>query len=142
VSTDSFPVDRGRPISVPAAIIRCSRGTGSAAMTGPREAPLGIRAAVTAGTATLVISGELDVTTTPLLSRQLAQILEGRPQRLVFDMSGVDFIDCAATRVIATTGRFLPEGRRPVIRSPSPPVRRVLELTGFAARCEIDDPSG
>jgi len=105
-------------------------------MTGPRETPPG------AGTATLVISGELDVTTTPLLSRQLAQILEGRPQRLVFDMSGVVFIDCAAARLIAGTGRFLPEGRRPVIRSPSPVVRRLLELTGFAAQCEMDDPSG
>jgi anti-anti-sigma factor len=111
-------------------------------MTGPREAPLEIGAAAAAGTATLVISGELDVTTRPLLSRQLAQILEGRPQRLVFDMSGVDFIDCAAIRLIALTGRFLPEGRRPVIRSPSPVVRRLLELTGFAAQCEIDDPSG
>jgi anti-anti-sigma factor len=112
------------------------------AMTGPQEAPLVISAAATAGTATLVIGGELDATTTPLLSRQLAHVLEGRPQRLVFDMSGVDFIDCAATRLIATTGRFLPEGRRPVIRGPSPAVRRLLELTGFAAQCEIDDPSG
>ncbi|HZI75238.1 MAG TPA: STAS domain-containing protein, partial [Gemmatimonadales bacterium] len=98
--------------------------------------------AATAGTATLVISGELDVTTTPLLSRQLAQILECRPQRLVFDMSGVDFIDCAAIRLIALTGRFLPEGRRPVIRSPSPAARRLLELTGLAAHCEVDNPSG
>jgi anti-anti-sigma factor len=111
-------------------------------MTGPGEAPLEIGAAATSGTATLVISGELDVTTTALLSRQLAQILEGRPQRLVFDMSGVDFIDCAAARLIASTGRFLPEGRRPVIRSPSPVVRRLLGLTGFAAQCEIDDLSG
>jgi anti-anti-sigma factor len=109
-------------------------------MTGPRETPRGIGPA--AGTATLVISGELDVTTTPLLSLQRAQILEGRPQCLVFDMSGVDFIDCAAARLIASTRRFLPEGRRPVIRSPSPVVRRLLELTGFAAQCEIDDPSG
>jgi anti-anti-sigma factor len=131
-------MDRGRPTSVPAAIIRCRLGTGSVPMTGPRETPPGAGA----GTTTLVISGELDVTTTPLLSRQLAQILEGRPQRLVFDMSGVVFIDCAAARLIAGTGRFLPEGRRPVIRSPSPVVRRLLELTGFAAQCEMDDPSG
>ena len=94
-----------------------------------------------AGPATLVISGELDVTSTRLLSRQLARVLAGRPRRLVFDLSGVDFIDCAATRLIATTGRFLPDGRRPVICSPSPVVRRLLELTGLAAHCEIDDPA-
>ena len=83
-------------------------------MTGPQGPLLRIEAAVTAGTATVVISGEIDVTTAPLLSRQLAQIVADRPQRLVFDMSGVDFIDCGAARLIAGTVRFLPEGHRPV----------------------------
>jgi anti-sigma B factor antagonist len=111
-------------------------------MTGPREPPLGIEVAATAGTTTAVITGELDLAAMPLLSRALAQILEDRPQRLILDMSGVDFIGCAAARLIADTGRFLPEGHRPVIRRPSPAVRRVLELTGLAARCEVDNPSG
>ena len=67
---------------------------------------------------------------------------DARPRRLVLEMSGVDFIDCAAARLIASTGRFLPEGRRPVIRHPSPVLRRLLELTGLAAHCEVDNPSG
>jgi anti-sigma B factor antagonist len=111
-------------------------------MTGHQKPLLRIEAAVTAGTATVVINGEIDVTTAPLLSRQLAQIVADRPQRLVFDMSGVDFIDCGAARLIAGTGRFLPEGHRPVIRRPSAVVRKLLELTGFAAHCEVDNPSG
>jgi anti-sigma B factor antagonist len=135
-------VDRSRPVSAAAAIIGCPLVTGSAVMTGPRKPPLRIEAAAATGTATVIISGELDLATMPLLSRHLAQILEDRPQRLVFDMSGVDFIDCAAARLIAGTRRSLPEGRQPFIRRPSPAVRRVLELTGLVAHCEVDDPSG
>jgi anti-anti-sigma factor len=111
-------------------------------MASPRDPPLRIEVAATAGMATVVINGELDVTTTPLLRRQLAQVLEGTPRRLVFDMSGVDFMDCAAARLIARTAPFLPEGCRPVIQRPSPVVRRLLELTGVAAHCEVDDLRG
>jgi anti-sigma B factor antagonist len=111
-------------------------------MAGPREPPLAVEAAMTSGTAMVVLRGELDPATTPLLRWHLAQIRPGRPQRLVFDMSGVDFIDCAAARLIARTALLLPEGCRPVIQRPSPAVRRLLELTGAAAQCEVDSPSG
>ena len=111
-------------------------------MTSPPAPPVVIEAAVSAGTATIVISGELDAATMPPLARRLAQILADRPQRLVFDMAGVGFIDCAAARLIAGTGRYLPAGRRPVIRRPSPAVRRMLELTGLAAHCETDGAPG
>jgi anti-anti-sigma regulatory factor len=53
-------------------------------------------------------------------------------------MAGVGFIDCAAARLIAGAGRFLPRGQRPVIRRPGPLVRRILELTGLDAYCEIE----
>jgi len=101
-----------------------------------------IEATVSGGTATIVISGELDAATAPLLARRLAQILAYGPQRLVFDMAGVGFIDCAAVRLIVGTGRCLPTGRQPVIRRPSLAVRRMLELTGLAPYCEADGPPG
>ena len=113
---------------------------GPAAVTSPPAPPMVIEAAVSAGTATIVIRGELDAATAPLLARRLIQILADGPQRLVFDMAGVGFIDCAAARLIVGTGRYLPAGRRPVIRHPSPAVRRMLELTGLAAHCEADGP--
>ena len=131
-------MDSGWPVNAAAAITGYPPGTASVVMSGPQEPPLTIEAAVTAGTAVVVISGELDLTTTSLLSQQLAQILEDGPQRLVFDMSGVHFMDCATVRLIAGTGRCLPQGRRPIIRRPSLAVRRVLELTGLAVHCEVD----
>lgn len=46
-------------------------------------------------------------------------------------------MDSAAARLIAGTGQHLPGGARPVILAPSPAVRRILELTGLDAYCEI-----
>lgn len=88
---------------------------------------------------TIVISGELDAGTMPVLSARLAQVLAGQPRRLVFDLAQVGFIDCAATRVIASSGGWLPDGNWPVLRFPSPAVRRILELTNLGAHCEVED---
>jgi anti-anti-sigma factor len=95
-----------------------------------------VRAHISPGTATVVISGELDVVTASLLGEHLAPLLDNKPRRLVFDLDQVGFIDCAAARLIVGTGRYLPAGRRPVIQRPSPAVRRVLRLTGLDAHCE------
>jgi hypothetical protein len=71
-------------------------------------------------------------------SAYLTPILENEPQRLVFDMTRVGFIDRAAARLIASTGQFLPHNQRPVIRFPGPLVRRVLGLTGLDDYCEVE----
>jgi anti-anti-sigma factor len=73
-----------------------------------------------------------------VLSHRLAQVALRRPGRLVFDLAQVTFIDCAATRLIASAASILPTGARPVIRHPSPAVRRILDLTDIAATCDLD----
>jgi anti-sigma B factor antagonist len=92
---------------------------------------------MTGGTVTMVIRGELDLASSPALAARLSQLPPGEPRRLVFDMTGVSFIDCAAARLIADTARLLPAGQRPVVLSPRQLVRRVLDLTGLADQCEI-----
>jgi anti-anti-sigma factor len=87
--------------------------------------------------AAIVVTGELDLTTRPVLAERLALVLVARPRRLVVDMAGTRFVDCGSARLIVTAGQFLPSGRL-TIRRPSPPVRRVLELTGLDADCEIE----
>ena len=89
------------------------------------------------GTATLILRGDLDLASRPLLARRLAQVLAGKPQRLVFDLARVGVVDCGTARLIAGCSRDLPGHARPVIRSPAPLVRRMLELTGLDARCEV-----
>ena len=89
------------------------------------------------GTATVVISGELDISGTPWLAAQLGNVLEDRPERLVFDLTGVGFIDVAGARLIASTAGALPAGRLPVVRGAGPLIRRVFALTGLDAGLEI-----
>jgi anti-anti-sigma factor len=98
-----------------------------------------VRAAMTPDLVTLVVSGDLDAATMSVLSRSLTQVAAQHPQRLVFDLAQVRFIDCAATRLIASAAGFLPTGGRPVLRHPSPAVRRILDLTDLAAACEVED---
>ena len=105
---------------------------------GPPGAVVAIEVEVSQDTATIVITGELDLTARPALAEQLSAILRTRPRRLILDLAGTGFIDCGTARLIVSTGQFLPEGRRTVIRHPSRAVRRVLELTGLDANCEIE----
>jgi len=90
------------------------------------------------GITTIVVKGELDLVTMPYLAAQLVLAVQDRPGRLVFDLSGTHFVDCGSARLITTAGQWLPDGGRPVIRRPRPGVRRVFELTGLEAYCEIE----
>ena len=90
------------------------------------------------GVTTIVVKGELDLVTMPYLATRLTLALRDRPGRLVFDLSGTHFMDCGSARLIAGAGQRLPGGGRPVIRRPGPGVRRVFELTGLDAHCEIE----
>ncbi|MBV9795097.1 MAG: STAS domain-containing protein [Actinobacteria bacterium] len=91
------------------------------------------------GVATLVIVGELDLTTIGVLAKALEPLLAGAPRRLVFDLTRVGFIDVAAARLISGATATVPAAGRPVIRRPGPAARRVLELTGFAGLCEVEE---
>jgi anti-anti-sigma factor len=99
---------------------------------------LSVRPGLITGPAMVVISGELDLLAVPSLAEHLDQILASSPAHLVFDLSRVSFIDCAAARLIAGTEASLPGDQRPVLRRAAPGVRRVFELTGLDARCELD----
>ena len=90
------------------------------------------------GVTTIVVKGELDLVTMPFLAEQLTLISRDKPGRLVFDLAGTAFMDCGSARLIAGTGQWLPDGRRPVIRRPGRAVRRVFDLTGLDACCEIE----
>ncbi len=90
------------------------------------------------GTTTIVIRGELDLVTMPVFAERLTLALRGNPERLVLDLAATDFMDCGSARLIAGAARSLPEGGRLVIRRPGRRVRRILELTGLDAYCEID----
>ncbi|HEX3964361.1 MAG TPA: STAS domain-containing protein [Trebonia sp.] len=99
-------------------------------------------ATVTGETITVVLRGEFDITSEGFLSDCLERIRERSPRRLVFETAQVDFMDCAAARLIAGTIRWLPAGVKPVISCPPPIVRRVLQVSGIGALCELEPREG
>lgn len=113
---------------------RCPPSPPRAVSAGPKP-PVAFQAAVDEdGRVRLKISGELDITTVPILTGQLATLTDLRPTGLVIDLSGVTFLDCAAARLLAGTTALLPAGGQPVLTSVRPAVRRLLELLGLPMR--------
>ena len=108
----------------------------------PQAVPQSGRVAieVTAGphATTVVIRGELDLVTMPVLEEQLRLAVRNSPERLILDMTGTDFMDCGSARLIGRARSALPAGGQLVIRRPSRGARRILELTGLDAYCEIE----
>lgn len=71
------------------------------------------------------------------LSEQLADVKDKKPDRLIFDMAAVGFLECAAAGVMFCAARSILPGGKPVIRSPGPLVRTLLELTSLDTQCEL-----
>jgi anti-sigma B factor antagonist len=94
---------------------------------------------VTQDRAVLTVTGDLDLITRPVLAERLSAVLATSPRWLVLDLAQASFMDCGSARMVACAGRFLPAGGRLIIRHPSPVVRRVLELTGCGAGCQIEE---
>jgi anti-anti-sigma factor len=87
---------------------------------------------------TVIIDGELDLVTKAFLAERLTLILRENPRRLVLDVERTSFMDCGCAQVIGNAARSMPADGCLVIRRLSPGIRRVLELTGVDAYCEIE----
>jgi anti-anti-sigma factor len=74
--------------------------------------------------------GELDLSSSPALARELSDARESDAARILLDLSGLTFVDCAGLRVILCTHARAP-GRLKVRRGPEN-VHRVFSLTSAA----------
>ena len=86
--------------------------------------------------AVVVLAGEHDVTTLPLLRQVLAELSLDSGLLVVIDLSRAAFIDAAVLTALggaeqAVTGRG---GRFGLLPGTAPAVRRMLELTGWLRR--------
>lgn len=86
------------------------------------------------GIATVSVSGDVDIANADALKATVASVAAGMPQRLIFDLSELRFIDSAGIAVLL----YATECGAPVeVRNPSAAVRRVVELTGMSAVLKI-----
>ena len=79
---------------------------------------------------TLILGGDLDYCAAGDFLQQAARVLDDRIERLVLDLAGVTFLDCAGVRALAIATCFAPDGCPVIIRALSPPARRIIALLG------------
>ena len=79
------------------------------------------------GVPVVAVSGELDVSNVDVLKASVASVTASRPERIIFDLRDLRYIDSAGIAVLLSAAAEC--GVR--LRDPSPAVRRVVELTGL-----------
>ena len=83
----------------------------------------------------LALAGELDSSNVEQLEAAVASIMKQTPERVVFDLSGLRFMDSAGISVLV---RLAAEVQTVEIRDPSPIVRRVIEITGLTSILQVE----
>ncbi len=81
--------------------------------------------------ATITVTGELDITTAPPLTRRLLEVGAAHPERLVVDLSGLVFVDVAGARALDEAHTLLQAECPVILRTPRPSARKLLGLTGL-----------
>ena len=85
-----------------------------------------------AGQAVLAVAGEIDLYTAPRLQAEFARLLETGVERVVIDMSGVEFCDSTGMNVLLSALKRLRErGGTLEVAGPRPAVRKILQVTGL-----------
>ena len=93
-------------------------------------------------TAVITLSGELDLVVRSALREQLAEVADKKPDVVVIDLAAVTFLDCGTAAMTIQTSRLIASGRKPILRSLRPQVRRLLEVACLESQCELaGDPS-
>jgi anti-sigma B factor antagonist len=87
------------------------------------------------GVVIVTVSGDLDISNASTLEQAVASITAERPERLIFDLSGLRFMDSAGIAVLLDCAGKVNTIR---LRDPSPAVRRVVELTGLTDVLSIE----
>jgi anti-anti-sigma factor len=88
----------------------------------------------------VVIAEQLDAPAAARLRRLIAEALDLRPERLVVDLRECPFVHAEAVSVLLDAHRELwRSGGRLTLRSPSPRLRRILELTHMSDVFDITD---
>lgn len=84
------------------------------------------------------LSGELDLTGSAPLLEGLRPAVDLAARALVVDLRALRFVDCAGlTALVAARSEVSRRGIELVLAAPSPPVARLLSLTGSGRRIPV-----
>ncbi|HEY7661441.1 MAG TPA: STAS domain-containing protein [Actinomycetota bacterium] len=77
------------------------------------------------------LRGELDLSSYDVAARALTPLFQPGGE-VTLDMSGLSFIDSTGIRLLVQLHQALGDNGRLTLRSPSPQLSRILEITGIA----------
>lgn len=80
----------------------------------------------------LMLAGELDVASAPVLATELFRQVDSGAQQIIIDAAGLRFCDSTGLGLFVEVNRALPGQRGLILRNTSNRVRRLLEITGLA----------
>jgi stage II sporulation protein AA (anti-sigma F factor antagonist) len=81
------------------------------------------------------VHGEIDLAVSETLKAEIDRHIDGRTGcDVIFDLSGVEFMDSSGLAIVVATNR----DHRVRVRSASVAARRVIELVGLADAFELD----
>ena len=90
--------------------------------------------------ATLTLSGELDLVSSPVLERALAPMLDSDAELIIVDLRGLDFMDSTGLHVLVQAHQQLHDaGRRLALVRARDHVQRLFDLTGLSETMTIVD---
>ena len=88
--------------------------------------------------ATVAISGEIDLTSAPRVDDEVTALIEDSVVDLTIDLGGVSFMDSTGLRVLLKASKLLEgAGGNLTLSRPSDPVRRLLEVSGLDTHFQI-----
>jgi anti-sigma B factor antagonist len=112
-------------------------------MPAPDPTGLMLTAATSApapGVLRVTVTGEVDMSTRPMLETQFERAVTGAPQRLVVDLTGVGFCGVTGMATFARLrARCADAGIELVVR-PSSVVRRALDLAALSPLFRLEGP--
>jgi anti-sigma B factor antagonist len=101
---------------------------------------LTLECTVDGGQVQLKLVGEVDLETVPFLDQELLRITAAEPERLLLDLSGVEFIDSTGLSAIVRAEQSAVTGGLELsLRGGSRQVRRLFELTGLLERLNFEE---
>ena len=100
--------------------------------------PFEVSCAKTAEDTVLTLRGELDMSSAPLLVRELEAVEAEHPRQILLDLAELSFMDVTGLRTILDAARRARRaGRAFVIANPLPHIIRLLELTAIDQTVEV-----
>ncbi len=100
----------------------------------PKPPSIRVEIADDAGVPTVRLSGELDLSSADAVRSAITPTLAAEPARLVFDVSGLKFMDSTGIAIMVHAANQVPEVE---VRHPSRAIRQVIEITGLTDRFHI-----